>query len=372
MGVALARESLHLATILDLSLRGRIAAALDAASQRLKALEAMARGAAIRQKARASGSGSSVAPDHSRSRRSRKRAPGRGSHLEAQHRSLAVGGKGFLQRWQRQRKRKERERQGRRQVQGQGPSKRRRKKEAGEDRQGLRSLSEGLLRGGCGRPSRTLPVDVDSVERHTEDNVGLEEFHEGLTPLTAGSKLADSEWPTALRGKECQDENSVLGSRAEGGSEEGNLGLGWVVLREEAPAIGKLALPKEGSSEVDRAAVQTFVSPSNFQQLVSMARSILSSMEIQRMQNTVEDSLVMPDDIFPLPLSLVPWSRSKLASADMIYGLNFYARGQGDGPRPKREPCGLVENLGKLCDHFKVWDEPLGNLDFRTSSPREG
>ena len=47
LGQAIARESLHLATILDLSLRGRTAAALDVASQRLKALEAMARGTAI-------------------------------------------------------------------------------------------------------------------------------------------------------------------------------------------------------------------------------------------------------------------------------------------------------------------------------------
>ena len=47
MGVALARESLHLATIIDLCLRGRIASALDVAGQRLKALEAMSRGTAI-------------------------------------------------------------------------------------------------------------------------------------------------------------------------------------------------------------------------------------------------------------------------------------------------------------------------------------
>ena len=46
MGVAFARESLHLATILDLCLRGRIAAAMDVASQRLKALEATSRGTA--------------------------------------------------------------------------------------------------------------------------------------------------------------------------------------------------------------------------------------------------------------------------------------------------------------------------------------
>ena len=47
MGAALARESLHLATIIDLSLRGRIASALDVAGQRLKALEAMSRGTAF-------------------------------------------------------------------------------------------------------------------------------------------------------------------------------------------------------------------------------------------------------------------------------------------------------------------------------------
>ena len=47
MGAALARESLHLATIIDLSLRGRIASALDVAGQRLKALEAMSRGTTI-------------------------------------------------------------------------------------------------------------------------------------------------------------------------------------------------------------------------------------------------------------------------------------------------------------------------------------
>ena len=67
---------------------------------------------------------------------------------------------------------------------------------------------------------------------------------------------------------------------------------------------------------------------------------------------------------FPLPLPLDPWTRSKLASADMIYGLNVYACGLGSGPPPKREPCGIVENLGKLCERFKVWEEPLGNLDF--------
>ena len=47
MGAALARESLHLATIINLSLRGRIASALDVAGQRLKALEAMSRGTTI-------------------------------------------------------------------------------------------------------------------------------------------------------------------------------------------------------------------------------------------------------------------------------------------------------------------------------------
>ena len=44
MSTPLARESHHLAAIIDLALRGRVAAALDFAGQRLEALESMARG----------------------------------------------------------------------------------------------------------------------------------------------------------------------------------------------------------------------------------------------------------------------------------------------------------------------------------------
>ena len=64
-----------------------------------------------------------------------------------------------------------------------------------------------------------------------------------------------------------------------------------------------------------------------------MARLLLSELKIERMQNTVEDSPHMPDDIFPIPLPLEPWNRSELASSDMIYGLNYYACGRGDGPQ---------------------------------------
>ena len=105
---------------------------------------------------------------------------------------------------------------------------------------------------------------------------------------------------------------------------------------------------------------------------MSMARSMLSELKSQRMQNTVEDLPFMPDDIFPLPLPLDPWPKSKLACADMAYGLNFYACGQGDGPRPKREPGGLVENLGRLCERFKVWEEPVSDLDFRNFFAKRG
>ena len=48
----------------------------------------------------------------------------------------------------------------------------------------------------------------------------------------------------------------------------------------------------------------------------------------------------------------------------MIYGLNLFACGKGEGLRPKQEPCGTVENLVEVCERFKVWDETLGNLDF--------
>ena len=222
---------------------------------------------------------------------------------------------------------------------------------------------------------RTLPRGIDSVERHTEGNIGLEVFHKGPEVPTAGSMLADAEQPTALRGNECQDANSLLDSRAEGGVEEGSLGVGRVAFWEEVPAIGaedhgtsavavEKALPAGGSGDIAQAAVGQSVSPSNFEQLMSTARSKLSSMGLQRTQNTVEETNVVVDDIFPLPLPLDPWTRSKLASADMIYGLNVYACGLGSGPPPKREPCGIVENLGKLCERFKVWEEPLGNLDF--------
>ena len=44
MSIPLARKSQHLAAIIDLALRGRVAAALDIAGQRLKPLESMARG----------------------------------------------------------------------------------------------------------------------------------------------------------------------------------------------------------------------------------------------------------------------------------------------------------------------------------------
>ena len=89
----------------------------------------------------------------------------------------------------------------------------------------------------------------------------------------------------------------------------------------------------------------------------------LSELEGERMQNTVEDTNSMPDDLFPIPLPAV---------ADMIYGLNKYACGRGDGPRPNREPCGVVENLGKLCERFKVWEELLGRFDFKDFFARGG
>ena len=70
MGGALARESLHLATIVNLRLRGRIAAALDVASQRLKALQAIARGTTTEVARRRVGrSGPAVPPDYTGGRR---------------------------------------------------------------------------------------------------------------------------------------------------------------------------------------------------------------------------------------------------------------------------------------------------------------
>ena len=105
---------------------------------------------------------------------------------------------------------------------------------------------------------------------------------------------------------------------------------------------------------------------------MSLARSKLHEVGSERMQNSVEDPSSTSEDFFPLPLPLQPGTKSDSACADMVYGLNMLACGRGEGPPPKREPQGIVENLGKLCDRFKVWDEVLEPLDFRDFFAKRG
>ena len=129
---------------------------------------------------------------------------------------------------------------------------------------------------------------------------------------------------------------------------------------------------KCGSDIELKSGVQEHVSPCNFRQLMSLARSRLCRLDSKRVQNTVEDPFSMSDDIFPLPLPLQPGTKSGMASADMVFGLNLVACGRGEGPQPKREPCGIVENLGKICERFKVWEEPFDPLDFRDFFAKRG
>ena len=231
----------------------------------------------------------------------------------------------------------------------------------------------------------SLPKSGQYSVGHIMAYAGSEEFHGVRDRSMVQSTLADVSGPTALRGQDVLSMNSMLSSRAVGAECGGSSGVGRAVAFIEAPA--KVAeddgaspvepvetLPKKGSEVEATATVKEHVSPISFEQLMSMARLRLSELKCQRMQNTVEDVPHMADDIFPLPrpLPLDPWPRSKLASADMIYGLNLYACGQGDGSRPKREPGGLVENLGRLCERFNVWDEPVDELNFRNFFAKRG
>ena len=229
--------------------------------------------------------------------------------------------------------------------------------------------------------TRTLPKGIGDDSRQQREALGQEEFHGALMRSSADTGLAGAVQHTALRGDVEKKENSLLDSRAEGGKPEGKLGMGRIALATTVPAIGaddhgtpaaaeNLGLPEKGSRVNPQAVVDQDVSPKNFDQLMSMARLKLSELESERMQNTVEDTSPMADDLFPIPLPLDPWPKSNMAVADMIYGLNKYASGRGDGPRPNREPCGVVENLGKLCERFKVWEEPMGRLNFKDFSQR--
>ena len=230
---------------------------------------------------------------------------------------------------------------------------------------------------------RSLPRKRRSKLGQSMAYEGFEEFHRAQGRSLARSTLAGVAGPTALRDQEVLSVNSLLSSRAEGAERGDSLGVGRVVAVDEVPAKGAEdigtcsvvpagSFPKSGSEVESAVTVQRGVSLKSFRQIMSMARSMLSELKSQRMQNTVEDLPFMPDDIFPLPLPLDPWPKSKLACADMAYGLNFYACGQGDGPRPKREPGGLVENLGRLCERFKVWEEPVSDLDFRNFFAKRG
>ena len=211
-----------------------------------------------RSQARTGRRRSSFTADHTGGRRSRQGDADRGSDHAPQYRSLALGGQGFLQRWQRKRKRKEREGQRRRQIQGQGRSKRRRKEERGERRQGVKKLRGAKWGGEVVEVGRTLPKGFGDNGRQQREALGLEEFHGAVTRPSAATGLADAVQHTALRGGDEQSENSLLVSRAEGGERGVDLGMGQVDISQSVPAIGaedrgasstaeNVRLPEEGS-----------------------------------------------------------------------------------------------------------------------------
>ena len=236
---------------------------------------------------------------------------------------------------------------------------------------------EGVKSGG------SLPVEVERALKRSRRKEGVEQFHGTEDVLLAQSVLAGAGEPTALRDRGDLQLNSLSSSCTEGVPSADCPGVGRVVGLVGETAQGAedsgspqtksvSPLPSEGSGRKMALAVQQKVSPRDFRQLMSLARSMLYDGECERMQNTVEDTSYVADDIFPLPLPLKPGANSELACADMIYGLNLFACGKGEGHRPKREPCGIVENLVEVCDRFKVWDVTLGNLDFADFFAKRG
>ena len=168
--------------------------------------------------------------------------------------------------------------------------------------------------------TRTLPKGIGDDSRQQREALGQEEFHGALMRSSADTGLAGAVQHTALRGDVEKKENSLLDSRAEGGEPEGKLGMGRIALATTMPAIGaddhgtpaaaeNIGLPEEGSRVNPQAAVDHNVSPQNFGQLMSMARLKLSELESERMQNTVEGTNFVAEDLFPIPLPLDPWKK---------------------------------------------------------------
>ena len=234
--------------------------------------------------------------------------------------------------------------------------------------------------GGGRKQSGPLPVDEQCADGHSGELVEHYEFHGGGGPLPGQAALADVAGPTTtLRGNDFW-QNSTTHSRAEGVETGGNSGLGRDAAYSLVPAQGAedhgTAVGMEERSRESQGSgcklVQSKVSPSSFRQVMSLARSKLHEVGSERMQNSAEDPSSTSEDFFPLPLPRQPGTKSDLACADMVYGLNMLACRRGEGPPPKREPQGIVENLGKLCDRFKVWDEVLEPLDFRDFFAKRG
>ena len=228
-----------------------------------------------------------------------------------------------------------------------------------------------------------LPGLVSGKNGQKKELVGQEEFHGGKDSSSGLVALADVEGPTTLRDPVEPLLNSLCNSRAEGVKGDGNLGMGQAAISIEVPARGAEdhgiasdeldhSRVEQGSGEELTSFVQKSVSPSSFRQVMSLARSKLCEIGTERMQNTVEEPPSMTDDFFPLPLPLQPGTNSGLACADMVYGLNMLACGRGEGPPPKRQPCGVVENLGRICERFKAWEETFDPLDFKDFFAKRG
>ena len=237
--------------------------------------------------------------------------------------------------------------------------------------------------GGSRTTDGALPVENDRALGQYGELVERNTFPGGETPQLGRAALADVARSTTPPLVSDPDLNSVLNSHAEGVATGSDPGLGRVAASSHVPAQGagdhgttadveECSRRDQGSRSELKKAVQNKVSPSSFRQVMSLARTKLHEIGTERMQHMVEDPKPKSEDFFPLPLPLEPGTKCETASADLVFGLNMLACGKGEGPPPKREPRGIVENLGKLCDRFKVWEEVLEPLNFKDFFAKRG
>ena len=373
VGPVMGREMQHWCLVIDLMLRGRPAAALDVASQRIKSPEQIARGVQADIARRLELVGPEKVTLHGfneRGIRSGKGGLARGEDTVSKlpRKSVGVAGRQRVaqrRKGQRQGQRQERQRKGRRQERGrQGQRKRKRKEgrrqgevmDACNEADGVdgvradeKQTMEGRL---CGR---SFPPG----EENSRGRPLLEEFEHAKSP-----RLEGGEGEAVEVSKDIAKEAARSSAQE---AEDRGVPVSHTAVGEKQADLSSPDARRESEARSSQ------VSPSTMLQAMNAARVLLEQFEDGRMQTTALEDFIPPNEcIFPLPMPPCRSEKSGEACEQMIFGLNHLAIGRGHGPVPARYPEGLMENLGSLCERFDVWDKVLDPIDFDSFFKKRG